>query len=1038
MVKMDEGSPIALPARTGSGGSNGLRPALALALATLLLGLLFTWPMPARFFSAVPYSVFPIEGFERAPLPPGDYLQTYYWFWDFSDTLFGSSPWLTNIYEFNAGDVRMVSGFANFPMSVLWVALLPLGPVGAYNALLLLSLILNSLCAFGLARAYCGDGWAAWPAALALAFSPILFSQVAAGQLMGLVAFLLPLTFLLVERAWTGRRFAPGLAAGACLLILALMEPHLTYFISLAAGVYLPGRFLLCAEGDHLEEARTAGAPWRALACVLAGGLALGFFVAMRLSRGPEAKPFIGLLVEALALWPLAALVLWLTLAALASRLRGLSFAAARQAMGWPFLALITLALYAVQFWLDLPHLGTLLLVIGLGSFVFGMGRAFTRKGDLPTPLAWRSLAAAGLGLGLGLGGAAVHLLRIHATSYIDSIVGKGRGLAEILLFSPRPESLFSMRPGSDERFIFLGFTLLAMALVGCLPLLGRAPRDAGRRVLALLMAFLATVLALGPAPTTLPLYRLLYNYVPFFNYPRVPARFIVFAILFLGALTAWGLSDLRRMLTARSWTRVAKLLPLAAILALAFEYYTGPLGLSLFPPDNRVLTRLAAEPKERGLVLELPLWPGDSHQSSRYEYDVTRTRRPMVNGYSPFVTKQYLTQVFQPLYPMDLGELGPAQGARLVELKVDRVTFHDDAMVYPLKVSPFPPSLALRRLAASGWLEPLERDGNLHLFGVRPQPQSGPPPEEITSPVSAVLYAQNMMMERGQRLFDDQASGHRLLLKENTGPEEGAVYRHGVQGNVVQALAGRDQPGYLVRGPARALPPGSYVARFRLRAEEVGQTGHLGRLEVGPPDQTLASRDLTPGEFPVAGQWVDTSLAFTIESTTALEFRVYFAGQTSLALNLVVVSFADERTGPGVWEAEDLFRLTGEVVTDPLASGGQAVGVRAGFHPHTYMQHGPYQTMDPGPYLARFFLRSPGEARGEPGHALLEVATDMGKRVLGKREVALDQLTQRGYVPMEVAFVVPFRCELDLRVRYLGGRDLLADRVEVIPAPRP
>lgn len=151
-----------------------------------------------------------------------------------------------------------------------------------------------------------------------------------------------------------------------------------------------------------------------------------------------------------------------------------------------------------------------------------------------------------------------------------------------------------------------------------------------------------------------------------------------------------------------------------------------------------------------------------------------------------------------------------------------------------------------------------------------------------------------------------------------------------------------------------------------------------------------------------------------------------------------MVVSFAGQTTGPGVWEAEDLFRQTGEVVDDPLASGGQAVGVTAGFHPHIYLQHGPYQTMEPGSYIARFFLRSPGGGRGAPGRALLEVATDMGRRVLGKREVALDKLSGREYVPVEVAFTVPFRCELDLRVRYLGGRDLLADRVEVQAAPRP
>ena len=57
-------------------------------------------------------------------------------------------------------------------------------------------------------------------------------------------------------------------------------------------------------------------------------------------------------------------------------------------------------------------------------------------------------------------------------------------------------------------------------------------------------------------------------------------------------------------------------------------------------------------------MALGLPLFPGDSHQSSLYEYYMTQSRVPMVNGYSPVVAKPYVEKVFWPLIELNVGEI--------------------------------------------------------------------------------------------------------------------------------------------------------------------------------------------------------------------------------------------------------------------------------------------------------------------------------------------------------------------------------------------
>jgi hypothetical protein len=413
-----------------------------------------------------------------------------------------------------------------------------------------------------------------------------------------------------------------------------------------------------------------------------------------------------------------------------------------------------------------------------------------------------------------------------------------------------------------------------------------------------------------------------------------------------------------------------------------------------------------------------------------------------MVNGYAPVVFRDYIQEVFWPLFPLDFGELNPGQGAVLKKLKVDMITFHDNALVYTEKISPFPPRLALRRLMASPWLSLVEQDQDIFLFkfnsrspDASPYQGNSPSPSLITSPVAAVFYANNEPQKTGKPLMDPMASGYYLLMDEGHLSQGRLVPRPGAKGNVAQADPGRNQPGYLVLGSKRFLPSGKYKAMFRIKAGPAGPEQEVGRVELLDDrlkvigQRTIRGRDAVPNRA-----WVDIPLEFELPQATAISYRVFFSGEAPLAFNLMAIGFSDQPAIPRTFEAEDLLRQTGSVVKDPLASRKEAVLGQAGYHPPVYLSYGPYQTLEPGLYQADFFLRlkerpkDPGQAEG----VLLEVATDMGKRTLNSRKVGVAELAADGYRAIRLEFKVPFRCELEYRVKFLDKADLLIDRIDV------
>ena len=187
---------------------------------------------------------------------------------------------------------------------------------------------------------------------------------------------------------------------------------------------------------------------------------------------------------------------------------------------------------------------------------------------------------------------------------------------------------------------------------------------------------------------------------------------------------------------------------------------------------------------------------------------------------------------------------------------------------------------------------------------------------------------------------------------------------------------------------------------------------------------RSLARNELDLNLLPADGRWHDVPLEFEVKGLTKLEFRTYFGGKSDLDLDVVLVSFADARVMGRFLPAADLWRQCGDLARDKEVEGGLAVEAKAGYTPSLYLMHGPQETCAPGAYRARFKLALTELAPAQAPVVELAAATDLGRRPLARRRVSAGDLA-RDYREVVLDFTVKRRCEVGLRVRYLGGASL-------------
>jgi hypothetical protein len=221
-----------------------------------------------------------------------------------------------------------------------------------------------------------------------------------------------------------------------------------------------------------------------------------------------------------------------------------------------------------------------------------------------------------------------------------------GRSNDQVLTYSATPSSyrvatpenlLYgarSGRAGRPERRLFPGMLALLLAFVAVI----RKPGTHATIYLIAVVAAFEMSLGLGGFS-----YRFLYTYVPLYGGLRAPARLGLFVLLFLGVLAAIGQAALLETLSVRMRRVVAILVPALMLL----EYWVAPLALVPFPNSPPPLYGwLATQP--RAAVAEFPMPRPDTlpGQEPRYVYMSTFHWKPLVNGYSGYYPRSYLTRL--------------------------------------------------------------------------------------------------------------------------------------------------------------------------------------------------------------------------------------------------------------------------------------------------------------------------------------------------------------------------------------------------------
>jgi hypothetical protein len=590
-----------------------------------------------------------------------------------------------------------------------------------------------------------------------------------------------------------------------------------------------------------------------------------------------------------------------------------------------------------------------------------------------PRPLLGRSvLVFAALG---ALGAAWLWALR--QAFILGSVAEGGRSLAEIRLYSLGPAAL-----RLPETYGGPVLALLALGgLVGSGSRQDRRPRLFYAGVLGA-----GLLLSLGPVVPGFPLYETLHRWAPQFGLIRNVERFRLLTTLGGTVLAGFAV----RTLTARLPARVARYAGLGILAATAAG--TAPwhaIAVTRFP-DSPIYETLRREARR---VLYVPIGPGDGVASSAYLYHVTRTRVPMLNGYSPLVPRGYEAEVVVPLQGLNVGALGPREHALLRRLGVSHLVL-DRAMP---QASPFPVAFLRERLGASTALALAQAADPLWLFRVTDRPPVAP--AAVTSPVGVFVEAEASRREVGAVAGEPTASGGRIL----------------------RVRVGTDRPGLLTAASA-LLPPGAYRATWRARG-----AGLAVEVTAGDGRRRLAYRALEP-----TLSWADHALSFVLDEAELIELGVRWNGQGDAAVDWISVIFADRPEPEWAFEIEALSHRLSER-PDPAASGGAAGYADPATGAGADVVSGPMRRYPAGRY--RLVLRARAD-RVAAGSLLALMVTEPAGRVLATRTVAGNQLPPDTYREVSLPFSLARPTVVEFPIRYLGGAGVLLDRLVLVPEP--
>ena len=342
----------------------------------------------------------------------------------------------------------------------------------------------------------------------------------------------------------------------------------------------------------------------------------------------------------------------------------------------------------------------------------------------------WIRILPSGLvSLGLMI---AYHIWRKHMLG--ASMMRDGRTLREVAAFSPRPIGLLGLgRPLDNTVFIGLVITvmLIALSIYSICKMISQIKKPITQYRFAMLfllwLAMLATIaLALGTNSLGGDrLIRIVRARIPYFPMIRQPFKIYAIMPIWLGLLaTMCG-----TVLPKRLWVRAS----LSALLACAMLYEMHAhcnVAVSLLRPPQGAYKAVQLDAAAQGHIparaIVVPLWPGESADTSVPILHAHHYGIRLINGYSPVVSRTYFDDVFRRLESINQGWLRDDQIDFLMEREIRYILLHENQ--FPEKVSPHPVALTRDLLLAHPRLSFLHQDGVVWAFRIEPHASTDRP----------------------------------------------------------------------------------------------------------------------------------------------------------------------------------------------------------------------------------------------------------------------------------------------------------------------
>lgn len=968
------------------------KKALEIILACLfflLLAVIDTYPLVRYLDKGMPYFPYPDRGYEVSYMVHGDYLQLYYNLWLFKDALSGNIPFFTNPYEFSVGKGYMPSFNPQFfPMSLFFAILSIFGDITAYNLLVISSYILSGLSSYLLIKLYTRSWVAGIIGGTIFSLFPYRTGELLGGHPNGFLFFLIPLTIYLLEKSFRDGSILASSGAGLCIISMALLEGHFHYYTFLFLFFFLPWRLFFDIYGNSEEIRLLKILRRKETIIIFSVGILTGFSLVMIKSNPPIYKDPV---FYSSIIFPFILIGFWIIYSRFFSIATKMSFDQALKDDAPTYLPLSLFLIYLIRLIYPIEHLGKGIAIVAFFGVIALKGYRVSRVRGLirgrileATPFLKKRLFKTIVPFLF------MCLLTIawafYTRSHLEtSIAAEGRPITQIMKYSPELGDLLKRHNRSIEKNIYLGLVPFFLAMMGLF-----LKRIEGRRDIIFFGSVFIISLILSFGPNLEPyihLYNILYNHLPFFNYPRVAGRMITITVIMMAILSGYSLKWLMSHPKNHDLSAIFHRVLIASIFIVVILDFISlkPRGISIPSKGNSVYEGIKKDLGDKK-VLEIPIWPGDSAWSSIYQYYVTLYRYHMINGYDPGVSRRYVEQIFERLYPINFGELREEEYRTLKELEVKYIVMHEEE--FPRKVSPFPFRSSLDNMKRSPYVKFLKKDGLIYLFVLNDNIKFIEKPSfTINSSIGGLYQAEALPRLVGSIAKDSEASGGEAAFGKRGSGE-----------------------GWLLYGPYRTYPSGEYKALFRLKIGDEPAKGE-GTQEVAFIDiSTRISKDvlnrrvITRKDFTRTG-YHDFILPFSLASPQILEFRVYYLNRLDLWVDYTYILPSGEKDPRWSYKSEDLFHLPDRI-------------------------EGPTRRYPAGEYIATFYLKTDDNKTFE-NVADIQVLTEKGI-VVQKSLKNKDFYVTGEYLPFSLSFRLDRQAFIDFKISSKDMTKISLDRIDI------